>query len=64
MIQNMRIFMGMQAKDISIFVLIWKASFLLAIKRITPGLYAIAFLIAISGVRQFPDDNKCCFLRI
>ena len=32
--QNLRIFMGMQAKDMSIFVLIWKASFLLAISRI------------------------------
>ena len=32
--------------------------------HITPGLFAIAFLIAISGARQFPADNKRCFLRI
>ena len=32
--------------------------------HITPGLYAIAFLIAISGARQLPADSKRCFLRI
>ena len=32
--------------------------------HITPGLYAIAFLIAISGAPQFPTDNKCCYLRM
>ena len=58
----MRIFMGMQ--EYEHLCLHMEGFFFDNKPHITPGLYAIAFLIAISGARQFPADNKRCFLRI
>ena len=61
--QNIHIFMGMQGYEH--LCLDMEGDFVIYNKpHITPGLCAIAFLIAISGARQFPADNKCCFLRI
>ena len=57
----MRVFMGMQGYE---HLSSYGRLLFFNKPHKTPGLYAIAFLIAISGARQFPADNKRCFLRI